>query len=64
MKAEIANLQGTWEIVALEVDGKTLVESGFQGSRIVVKGSTFTTISMGRRCRRALLVSDRPVSGL
>lgn len=47
MKAEIADLQGTWEIVALEVEGKTLGESGFQGSRIVVKGNTFTTISMG-----------------
>jgi len=47
MNAELQGLQGTWEIVALEVDGATVPEAGFRGSRIVVKGGTFTTISMG-----------------
>jgi uncharacterized protein (TIGR03067 family) len=47
MKAELASLQGTWEIVALEVDGSTLPEGAFAGSRIVVKGNSFATISMG-----------------
>jgi uncharacterized protein (TIGR03067 family) len=47
VKTDIQSLQGTWEIVALEVDGAAVPESGFAGSRIVVKGKTFTTISMG-----------------
>jgi uncharacterized protein (TIGR03067 family) len=47
MNPAIESLQGTWDIVALEVDGKTMPESGFHGSRIVVEGNTFTTISMG-----------------
>jgi len=47
MQAELASLQGTWEIVALEVEGQAVPESGFAGSRIVVTGKTFTTISMG-----------------
>jgi len=47
MNSAIQGLQGTWEIVALELEGKAVPESGFAGSRIVVKGNTFTTISMG-----------------
>jgi uncharacterized protein (TIGR03067 family) len=47
MKPELAGLQGTWEIVALEVDGTAVPEAGFSGSRIVVKGNTFATVSMG-----------------
>jgi uncharacterized protein (TIGR03067 family) len=41
------SLEGTWDIVALEVDGRAVPESGFRGSSIVVKGNTFSTISMG-----------------
>jgi uncharacterized protein (TIGR03067 family) len=47
VNAEIERFQGTWDIVDLELDGATMAESGFRGSQIVVKGSTFTTISMG-----------------
>jgi len=47
MKAELASLQGTWDVVGLEIDGSALPGSAFDGSRIVVKGNTFATISMG-----------------
>ncbi len=47
MKEELAKLQGAWSIVALEVDGATMPENSVRGSQIVVKGSTFDTISMG-----------------
>jgi uncharacterized protein (TIGR03067 family) len=44
---ELERVQGTWQISSLEVDGAVMPESAFQGSRIVVKGSTFSTIAMG-----------------
>jgi uncharacterized protein (TIGR03067 family) len=47
VNAELLGLQGTWDIVALEVDGRAVPESGFKGSSLVVKGNTFATISMG-----------------
>jgi uncharacterized protein (TIGR03067 family) len=47
VKDELERLQGAWQIASLEVDGAALPESAFEGSRIVVKGSTFSTISMG-----------------
>src|SRR5260370_27096658 len=47
MNQEIEKLQGTWNIIALEVDGKKMPSSAVTGSRIVVKGDTFITIAMG-----------------
>jgi len=47
VKAPLAALQGTWEIVALEVEGASIPVGGFRGSRIIVKGGTFSTVSMG-----------------
>jgi len=47
MNQEIENLQGTWNIVALEVDGKKMPASAVTGSKIVVKGDRFSTIAMG-----------------
>ena len=47
VQAEMQKLQGTWNVVALEVEAMKMGESSFQGSKIVVKGDTFTTVSMG-----------------
>ena len=47
MKDQLAALQGTWDIVALTVDGQAMPPGAFDGSSITVKGSTFTTASMG-----------------
>ena len=47
MNPDLKKLQGTWEIVTLEVEGARMDEGAFRGSRIVVKGDSFTTISMG-----------------
>jgi uncharacterized protein (TIGR03067 family) len=38
------NLQGTWSITSLEMDGK---KAPFAGGKIVIKGNRFTTIAMG-----------------
>jgi uncharacterized protein (TIGR03067 family) len=47
MNEDLAKLQGAWSIVALEVDGAAMPENSVRGSQIVVKGSSFDTISMG-----------------
>jgi uncharacterized protein (TIGR03067 family) len=44
---EIEKLQGTWNVVSLEVEGSTMEPSVFRGSQIVVQGDQFTTIAMG-----------------
>ena len=47
MNAEIEKLQGTWNVVSLEVEGSKMSPAAFDGSKIVVAGSRFTTIAMG-----------------
>ncbi len=44
MKGDLKRLQGTWTIVALEVDGRAMP---YSGSKIVLEGQKFTTIAMG-----------------
>ena len=44
MGQDLERLQGTWNIVSLEMDGQKM--SG-GGARIVVRGDRFTTIAMG-----------------
>jgi uncharacterized protein (TIGR03067 family) len=45
--AEIEKLRGTWRVVSLEVEGRKMADNVFKGSKIVLKGSDFTTISPG-----------------
>jgi len=47
MRPDLDKLQGTWDVVALEIEGARMDEGVFRGSRIVVKGDSFSTISMG-----------------
>src|SRR5437879_10648614 len=47
MDADIKKLQGTWNVVALEVEGQRMDAVIFTCSKIVIKGDKFTTISMG-----------------
>jgi uncharacterized protein (TIGR03067 family) len=44
MGKDLDRLQGTWNIVSLEMDGQTMTGGG---ARIVVRGDRFTTIAMG-----------------
>jgi uncharacterized protein (TIGR03067 family) len=44
MTGDLKKLQGTWTIVALETDGNSMSTGG---SKIVLNGERFTTISMG-----------------
>jgi len=43
MKSELGKLQGTWEVLTLEMEGRKMPAGG----HIVVKGKRFTSLSMG-----------------
>jgi uncharacterized protein (TIGR03067 family) len=47
MDDELEKLQGTWNMVSLEIEGTKMGPHVFKGSKIVVKGNQFDTISMG-----------------
>jgi uncharacterized protein (TIGR03067 family) len=53
MKPEIKQLQGTWNIVTLEVEGRPMPPGD---GRIVVKGERFTSLGMGARYEGKLTV--------
>ena len=44
---ELKRLQGTWNVVSLEVEGQTMPASALNGARIVIQGDHFTTSGMG-----------------
>jgi uncharacterized protein (TIGR03067 family) len=47
MTDEMDDLQGTWRIVSLEVEGSQMEEVYFTGSKVMVAQGGFTTVSMG-----------------
>jgi len=47
VKSDVERLQGTWSVSSLEIEGAKMGENVFAGSKIVVDGNKFTTISMG-----------------
>ena len=47
MTSEMQSLEGFWTIVSLEVEGSQMSDGAFSGSQIVMKGSRFSTVSMG-----------------
>jgi uncharacterized protein (TIGR03067 family) len=44
---ELANLQGEWSIVFLEVDGLAPAPHIFAGAKMVIEGNRFTSLGMG-----------------
>jgi uncharacterized protein (TIGR03067 family) len=44
---ELEKLKGTWEVLALEVEGMKVPEPAFKGSRIIINGETFKAITEG-----------------
>ena len=53
MGQDLDRLQGTWNIVSLEMDGQKMPGGG---ARIVVRGNRFTTIAMGATYEGAVVV--------
>jgi uncharacterized protein (TIGR03067 family) len=55
MGQDLDGLQGTWNIVSLEMDGQKMAGGGAQ---IVVRGERFTTIAMGAAYEGTLVVHE------
>ena len=51
-------LHGTWNVVALEVDGSKMTEGVFGSSQIILQGDTFRTVSMGADYEGTFIVDD------
>jgi uncharacterized protein (TIGR03067 family) len=49
MGDDLGQLQGTWYIVTLEIEGAKLVSSAYAGAHIIIDGSKFTSIAMGAK---------------
>src|SRR5207253_2147729 len=47
MSGKIEQLQGTWNVTYLEVDGQKMPDAIYLGAKIVVTGKAFVTIGMG-----------------
>jgi uncharacterized protein (TIGR03067 family) len=47
MNEELDKLQGSWNVVALEVEGQKVPSGSFTGAKIVINGDNFKSISMG-----------------
>jgi uncharacterized protein (TIGR03067 family) len=45
--SDLDQLQGTWAITSLEMDGRQLSPHDFAAARIVVEGDRFTSLGMG-----------------
>jgi uncharacterized protein (TIGR03067 family) len=54
-KTDLDKLQGTWNIITLEMDGQSMSPGG---SQIVIKGSRFTTKAMGAEYGGSLKVDE------
>jgi len=46
---DLEQLQGTWYIVTLEVEGARLAPSAFAGAHVVIAGNNFKSIAMGAK---------------
>jgi len=62
MQDDLARLQGTWHIVALEMDGQEMPAA--DGARIVVEGDRFSSLGMGADYKGKLILggSNKPKS--
>ena len=47
MKQDIERLQGTWKIVSLEMDGKTISGAALGGAQLTIQDDHFTSTGMG-----------------
>jgi uncharacterized protein (TIGR03067 family) len=48
VRNEVKQLQGTWKMVALEINGERVAADRFQGTLLVIKGNTYTTKIKGK----------------
>lgn len=58
MEKDLKQLQGTWNIISLDMGGRTLSATSLAGSSITVKGKRFTTIGMGASYEGILSINE------
>src|SRR3954451_12534613 len=51
------NLDGTWQVVAVEVAGKKAADNDFKGAKLVIKGSAFT-LTDGKQTTKGSFKAD------
>jgi len=58
MPTDLKKLQGEWLITSLQMDGQNTPDSVFSDAKIVVKGSKFTSITMGTTYKGSIELDD------
>jgi uncharacterized protein (TIGR03067 family) len=47
MKDDLEALQGTWNIVSLEMEGRPMAVAMLSGAKVVIEGGRFVSLNMG-----------------
>lgn len=58
MASDLKNLQGSWSIESLEIDGRPMPADTFAEACIVIKGSQFTSTGMGAKFKGTVEVDE------
>ncbi len=56
--AALEELQGSWKVVALELDGQKMPQAMLGGAKIVITGETFQSLGMGAVYDGAIVVDE------
>ena len=59
MPADIKKLQGEWLITSMEMDGRNSPEAVFSDAKIVVKGTKFTSVTMGTTYKGEITLDEK-----
>jgi uncharacterized protein (TIGR03067 family) len=55
---DLEKLQGTWRVIKLEADGKSMPQATYRDTAIIIKGRNFTTVSMGAKYKGTVDVHE------
>jgi uncharacterized protein (TIGR03067 family) len=58
VQTELKKLQGEWQPVSVERDGKKLPSANFDDERVIIKGNQLTVTKRGKFMQRATLTID------
>ena len=60
MSGDLQNLQGTWNIVSLELEGQTIPAGMLGGARIVIQADKFVSLAMGATYEGTIEIDAAP----
>jgi uncharacterized protein (TIGR03067 family) len=58
MPLDLSSLQGTWRVIALEVEGTRVPPDSFRDAHVVVEGDRFESLGMGAPYGGTLFLAD------